>query len=226
MSSILSAVLGHRVIIRAVNPPGPMVTALLGQEPAAVPGEGGWSFVSRPRRVGFTEWDGYDPYVLTLPILFDGFAANRSVERDIATLTDMMRKPVGPRKQPALLRIIAPGVPMTNLLWVLNGMVQGDVIRRPDGPRVRAFFTLTFLEYVSADILVAARPASPAAAAVARNPAGAAATTRTYTVKKGDSLWSIAARQLGDGKRWMEIRDLNGLRDPNRLAVGSVLRLP
>ena len=31
----------------------------------------------------------------------------------------------------------------------------------------------------------------------------------TYTVQAGDSLWSIAAEQLGDGLRWPEIADMN-----------------
>ena len=34
---------------------------------------------------------------------------------------------------------------------------------------------------------------------------------KTYTVKKGDSLWAIAAAQLGDGSRYNEIKTMNGL---------------
>ncbi len=33
---------------------------------------------------------------------------------------------------------------------------------------------------------------------------------RVYLVKEGDSLWSIAQNELGDGARWREIRDIHG----------------
>lgn len=39
--------------------------------------------------------------------------------------------------------------------------------------------------------------------------APAAAKGQTVTVHRGDDLWSIAERHLGDGSRWKEIRDLN-----------------
>ncbi|NUH35254.1 N-acetylmuramoyl-L-alanine amidase [Streptomyces samsunensis] len=51
-------------------------------------------------------------------------------------------------------------------------------------------------------------------------------TGGTYTVGRGDTLWSIAASKLGDGSRWTEIAKLNGLKDPNAIAVGQKLKLP
>jgi nucleoid-associated protein YgaU len=45
-------------------------------------------------------------------------------------------------------------------------------------------------------------------------------------VAQGDSLTSIAARDLGDYSRWPEIAALNGIRDPDRLTVGQTVRLP
>ncbi|MDP9220612.1 MAG: LysM peptidoglycan-binding domain-containing protein [Actinomycetota bacterium] len=50
-------------------------------------------------------------------------------------------------------------------------------------------------------------PATPAARAVPAAPAEAA--TRTYVVRDGDSLWSIAERELGDGRRFAAIAKLN-----------------
>ena len=49
-----------------------------------------------------------------------------------------------------------------------------------------------------------------------------------YVVKEGDSLWSIAAQQLGDGARYVEIAELNAdiLDDEDRLCVGMRLKLP
>ena len=54
---------------------------------------------------------------------------------------------------------------------------------------------------------------------------GKAAATRTYTVIKGDSLWAIAAKQLGDGNRYKEIKSLNGLTS-DTIHAGQVLKLP
>ena len=57
---------------------------------------------------------------------------------------------------------------------------------------------------------------------------GAQPTTRTYTVKSGDTLQKIAQKQLGDANRWQEIFLLNRavIRDPDRIFVGQVLTLP
>lgn len=55
------------------------------------------------------------------------------------------------------------------------------------------------------------------------------APPRTYTVRRGDSLWLIAKRFLGSGNRWREIYNLNRNvigRDPNKIYPGQVLRLP
>jgi len=49
--------------------------------------------------------------------------------------------------------------------------------------------------------------------------------TRTYTVRSGDSLWAIAAKQLGSGTRYPEIKTLNGL-SSNTIHPGQVLKLP
>lgn len=51
------------------------------------------------------------------------------------------------------------------------------------------------------------------------------AATREYTVKAGESLWSIAAAQLGNGARYNEIKTLNGLKN-NTIRAGQALKLP
>lgn len=48
---------------------------------------------------------------------------------------------------------------------------------------------------------------------------------KTYTVKQGDSLWAIAAAQLGDGSRYNEIKVLNGLAS-DMIHPGQTLKLP
>jgi nucleoid-associated protein YgaU len=65
-----------------------------------------------------------------------------------------------------------------------------------------------------------------AAPDAARAPHPKAGGRATYTVRGGDTLSRIAARELGDGDRWAEIRDLNPGLDPRSLKVGAKLVLP
>lgn len=50
----------------------------------------------------------------------------------------------------------------------------------------------------------------------------------TYKVKKGDTLWSIAAKYLGTGSKYKELLKANKdvLTNPNLLKEGMVLKIP
>lgn len=61
--------------------------------------------------------------------------------------------------------------------------------------------------------------------ATAISGAGSGSTGLTYTVQAGDSLWAIAQKQLGNGSRWQEIAQLNGLTSTT-IQIGQVLKLP
>lgn len=49
---------------------------------------------------------------------------------------------------------------------------------------------------------------------------------RTYTVRKGDTLWAIAQREYGSGQRWVDIAGANPSVDPKKLAIGQQIILP
>ena len=53
----------------------------------------------------------------------------------------------------------------------------------------------------------------------------AAKKTKTYTVKRGDTLWGIAEKYLGSGSRYKEIMTLSKLTSTT-IYVGQVLTLP
>lgn len=48
---------------------------------------------------------------------------------------------------------------------------------------------------------------------------------QTYTVVEGDCLWNICKQYLGDGSRYQEIADLNGIANPNLIYPGQVIKL-
>jgi len=50
---------------------------------------------------------------------------------------------------------------------------------------------------------------------------------KTHTIVKGDSLWSIAQKYYGDGKKYELIMKANNISDSNEpLTVGRVLKIP
>ena len=48
----------------------------------------------------------------------------------------------------------------------------------------------------------------------------------TYTVKSGDTLYSIAKSKLGSGDKYQYLATYNGISNPNLIYVGQVLKIP
>lgn len=77
--------------------------------------------------------------------------------------------------------------------------------------------------------LAASAEGTDAAAAGQENGAAAnPAAGGTYTVQRGDSLWKIAVKVYGNGRRWREIYEANAdrLSDASRIYAGQVLVIP
>jgi hypothetical protein len=219
--------------------PSIRVTGIRGADPPTVTGGyGGWQKISRPRRKGLTAWQGIDPLEMRLPLLFDGYP-DASVELPcgrLEQLAGIARTKVGNTSEPPILRVIG-AVPARTPDWVVETLEWIDpVIWSEDGYRLRQGAVVTLLEYVADDRLLSmdaaeqARHDALAAAEQAARQAGVGgvppAHRKHYTVRQGDTLASIASEQLGDYRRWPEISDLNDIRDPRRVRVGQVLRLP
>lgn len=213
-------------------------------------GYGGWNEVARPRRSTVTSWTGQPARRMALSILFSDFRRSRSIEDDIRSLERMALPRAG--GQPPTVKLAARGghIPYQRLRWVIDGLEWGDAIMNASGNRVRQAATLTLLQYVSDDLIDARSRKSAAQrrrerhnrnsgknrkknAREKRKHAGRnrrssrghhrAVTTDAFD---GDDLMSIAARELGDARRWREIAELNGIRDPRAVAVNQVIRLP
>src|SRR5690606_11147274 len=76
----------------------------------------------------------------------------------------------------------------------------------PTAPAHGAPATLTFIDTSTPPATPPEEPAALQTRAVRPEPAAA---TVDYIVKRGDSLWRIAERLLGDGTRYPEIAALN-----------------
>lgn len=71
-----------------------------------------------------------------------------------------------------------------------------------------------------------ATPAEPSAQPAKERRSTRAGSSGVYVVKKGDTLAKIAHAELGDASEWKRIAELNDIRNPARLEVGTRLQLP
>jgi nucleoid-associated protein YgaU len=57
---------------------------------------------------------------------------------------------------------------------------------------------------------------------------GSPMPVRTHTVKRGDTLWSLAQKYYGNGREWRRIysANRNRINDPNQLPAGIKLIIP
>ena len=51
-------------------------------------------------------------------------------------------------------------------------------------------------------------------------------THTPYTIRRGDTLWSIAKQHYNNGQRWKEIVSANPGLDPTRLKIGQQIVIP
>jgi hypothetical protein len=84
----------------------------------------------------------------------------------------------------------------------------------PVGIPVRATLSVTLKEYREVDIQVKELDLR------------SADLTKSWVVKEGDSLWSIAAREYGDPADWRLIADANRIDNPRLLQTGRELVIP
>lgn len=199
------------------------VTCKLGAE-SATPGGGvgGWEGLTLPGRDDAIEWGSTPGRTLSIPILIDGLEPRRSIESDIATLYTMGRPADGsPRGSTPPVVKVRGMVRGTDREWVINAIDEGAALW--DGMhRVRLFATVNLMEFVPPELVVIRR----------RSKSGKAQSAGTYTVKRGDTLGSIARDRMGRktaasiaaGVR--ELKKLNNVRDAKSIRPGQKLKIP
>ena len=113
--------------------------------------------------------------------------------------------------------IIDTGIPMDVAVmdYITNQLkgVVGETYAKPQG-RIT--------------VVIPEKPVEPEQPAQPEQPTQPEQPAATYVVIKGDSLWKIAKKLLGDGTQWKAIFEANSatVKDANRIYVGQTLNIP
>ena len=133
---------------------------------------------------------------------------------DVRTYTNKVYKlmEIDPDKHvPPLLKLKWSSLQFTGHLV---RCAQSFVKFNEQGMPVRAWLDCVFQEFIA-----------PMKANLPR-PLESPDTTKYRTVRQGDSLWALAAREYGQPGQWRAIAGANGLANPRCLRTGERLVLP
>ena len=118
--------------------------------------------------------------------------------------------------------------PRTDGSWVITSLSYDSQLRELGTSEIaRAEVQIEFTEYV--DKLMTQQPpgkGSGGGGSGGGKPGSGDKKRVTYTIKKGDTLYSIAKKFYGDADRWKVIAKANDIKDPRKLKVGKVIKIP
>lgn len=83
-----------------------------------------------------------------------------------------------------------------------------------------------FVPYSTKTVKIEQKENKTTATVETTRPATTAPSAKSYTVVKGDTLWAIAKKYLGDGTRYKELATLNNIPNPNKIYPGQLVKLP
>lgn len=101
-----------------------------------------------------------------------------------------------------------------NFTGIVTDVKENYTMFLPSGMPVRAKVDVTFKSVY--DIATKQR----------RSPLESPDRTKVVTVRQGDSLWMIAAKEYDDPEKWMVIAKENAILNPLDIIPGQVLKLP
>jgi nucleoid-associated protein YgaU len=185
--------------------------------PKMVGGGGGWTVEPRPRRIGLTIWGGRDPYMMDVPIMFDGWAKTDSQETKISTLNQMQMG--GDLEEPPYVEIDG-AVPVKGIRWVITSIDWGETV-------IWASLGLGKDYRMRQDAIVHLTQYNPEDRLVVQG-GGNLQTPKMYRVKKNDSFKSISQKMYGTPDKWRNIMAANKIRDSKTITslIGKEIRIP
>lgn len=147
---------------------------------------------------------------LSMDLLFDTYEQRRDVRKYTDRVYGLLNIR-GPLHRPPICTFTWGSFNFTCVLERVGGKFT---LFLSDGTPVRATLSVSFKEFVEVEVLVRATPTESADHA------------KTYLVRRGDTLSSIAAAEYGDPARWRPIAEANRMANPRRLPPGTRLVLP
>ena len=97
---------------------------------------------------------------------------------------------------------------------VLEDLVQRFTLFSNDGTPLRAILKVVFKEYATA------------ATQLSNTRRESADHTKRLTVREGETLAAVSAREYNDPSKWRVIADANDIDDPKNIAAGTIIALP
>ncbi len=173
---------------------------------------------------------GASPATLSFDLLFDGYegepAATPWFSLPNPTAMHIFTPPSGVSVLPTIARIMRlqeinmdlHRPPLCEVWWGQVRLIEGPLTNLtqtytrflPDGTPVRASLGLTFTD----------------ASLTTNGELCSSDVEKTYTVRLGDTLQAISARQYGSPAHWRRIAEANAIDDPRRLVPGTILTIP
>ncbi len=182
---------------------GPL-TFIIAGDPERSGGVGGWESSERVLRKPVDWWRALPKDEATWPLLLDIDAiGGPDLERRVEILY-ALATPYGDEPPPGIR--LSGDVPAHDkkILWKIDNVTLGARLWRPEAPRKlrRIAVTLQLSSFDQAD------PVRRATLRRTRDRRGVR-RQRTINAKQGDTLRSIAVRQLGSAREWRKIKQWN-----------------
>lgn len=164
----------------------------------------------------------YLPNDTTLPFIQSKYSPNCIIDKPIIYLNKFREFKI--KKKPVrlmIIRILPNGEEIfkTNILLSL----ENHTVFERAGEEGDFFVELIFKEYRKSEIKKFVPNNNGTYTVSTSRPEKE--PSKTYKVQKGDTLWSIAKRELNNENLYKEIMKLNNITDPRKLQIGTILRL-
>jgi nucleoid-associated protein YgaU len=156
-----------------------------------------------------------EPATLSMELFFDTYEGQSDVREHTDQLYHLTTvEQHGDLHRPPLCRLAWGNFNFNDFQWVLQSLNQRFTLFLDSGTPVRATLSCTFKQWRSDE--VEARLLNKQSPDVAK----------TRTVRRGDTLSSIAAVEYKDPTQWRRIAEENTIDNPRQVRAGQVLAIP